>query len=228
MEGGLAGPLTDKAGALVKIARIESDRLIRLINDILDLRKMEAGKLELKYDTVAVSPLIDRAIKAMKGMADSAQVSLESDTCDGSIWCDQDRMLQVLENVLSNAIKFSPTNSVVKLSAAENGNFIKFSVKDNGCGIAKDQIHKLFTKFQQLDSSDARPKGGTGLGLAISKEIVERHHGKIGIESEPGTGSLFWIELPAQTGVAQPQYISAATTLCERGDRSDTKCVLES
>jgi signal transduction histidine kinase len=94
----------------------------------------------------------------------------------------------------------------VKLNATGNGDSIKFSVKDDGCGIAKDQIHKLFTKFQQLDSSDARLKGGTGLGLAISKEIVERHHGKIGIESEPGKGSLFWIELPAQTGVAEPHH----------------------
>lgn len=198
LEGGIAGTLADEALQLVQIARSESDRLILLINDILDLRKIEAGKLELKMRQVRVSDLINTVIESLRAMADEFEVKLkavyEQDwTFDG----DLDRIIQVIHNLLSNAIKYSKKSDEVKIVVSENHpGILRFSVIDRGPGIRADQMHKLFGKFQQLDSSDSRPKGGTGLGLAISKAIVEQHSGTVGVKSKPGEGSNFWFEIP--------------------------------
>lgn len=199
IEGGLAGSISDKGLKLIKIARSESDRLIRLINDILDLRKIEAGKLELKRTAINCQALIRQAIEAIRGMSESSgvQVSPRFNT-NGQVECDHDRIIQVLTNLISNAIKFSSTGGevVVDLDATLDG-AMRFSVIDKGAGIPADQMHKLFGKFQQLDQSDTRKKEGTGLGLAITKAIVEEHGGRLGVESEVGRGSIFWFELPA-------------------------------
>ncbi|MBY0550809.1 MAG: PAS domain S-box protein [Candidatus Obscuribacterales bacterium] len=199
IEGGLAGQISEKGLKLVKIARTESDRLIRLINDILDIRKIEAGMFDLKMTTVDMETLVTRTIEGIKGMAVDAGVNLRAriDTT-GPSECDEDRVIQVLTNLVSNAIKFSSKGSdvVIKLEPGQSNTF-KFSVIDNGIGIPKDQMHKLFGKFQQLDQTDSRKKGGTGLGLAITKAIVERHGGTIGVESTPGEGTCFWFELQA-------------------------------
>jgi PAS domain S-box-containing protein len=197
MEAGLAGPLTEKSQQLVSIARTESDRLIRLINDILDIRKLDAGMLSLRPQKVVVERLAELSFAAMKGMADDAGVHLASHIdWRGIVWVDQDRTIQMLENLLSNAIKFSPAGATVTLTIYRSAEFARFAVQDTGPGIPADQIGKLFGKFQQLDSSDSRPKGGTGLGLAITKAIAEQHGGKVGLNSKVGEGSTFWIELP--------------------------------
>ena len=199
IEGGLAGQLPDKSLKLIKIARSESDRLIRLINDILDLRKIEAGMLELNKHTVDTQKLVKRAVEGIHGMAEERGVKVVSRiTTGGPTECDEDRIIQVLTNLLSNAIKFSENGQEVVVTLEPgNGNSFRFSIKDSGPGIANEQMHKLFGKFQQLDQSDSRKKEGSGLGLAITKAIITEHGGKIGVDSEWGRGSTFWFELPA-------------------------------
>ena len=199
IEGGLTGEVNETTIKMVVIARSESDRLIRLINDILDLQKIEAGMVELKNVNVEASTLVSRTLENIQGMANTLEVRLSSQIeTTGLIYCDPDRIVQVLTNLISNAMKFSPANALVlvKLTQAKNNSF-RFSVVDNGPGIPPEQAHKLFARFQQLDQSDSRQKGGTGLGLAITKAIVEEHKGRISVDSELGKGSTFWFELPA-------------------------------
>jgi PAS domain S-box-containing protein len=214
IEGGLAGEIPEKAKQFIAIARSESDRLIRLINDILDIRKIEAGKLTLSLVHCSPAELISSAIDGLRGMAMQSDVEITSlATFNATLLCDRDRIIQVLANLISNAIKYSEKGRKVAVSVdyLAGESVCRFSVIDRGQGIAGDQIHKLFNKFQQLDSSDSRPKGGTGLGLAISKSIVEQHGGKIGVNSFIGQGSAFWFELPAkaQTGVSTGEDLIA-------------------
>ncbi|HNB22638.1 MAG TPA: response regulator [Candidatus Melainabacteria bacterium] len=197
IEGGLAGQVSDKVSRLVTIARNESDRLIRLINDILDIRKLEAGRLELKLAERKVADLVDGAFAATEGMAQEAKVTLKHQLMyNGFLRCDQDRVIQILTNFLSNAIKFSPEGETVFLDVEKHLDMIRFSVTDSGPGIPESEQHKLWGKFQQLDSSDTRPKGGTGLGLAITKGLTEQHGGTVGFVSTVGKGTTFWAELP--------------------------------
>lgn len=203
IAGGLTGPITDETANFVKIANDETDRLIRLINDILDLRKLEAGMLELRTAKVSSIELVDKTIKNLNGMAYQLGVSINGpdESLGGIIYpeivCDEDRLLQVLTNLVSNAVKFSPRDQKVFISLEEREpQRIRFSVKDMGCGIPASQRHKLFGKFQQVDQTDTRKKEGSGLGLAISKALVEQHGGEIGFDSDGKNGSTFWFEVP--------------------------------
>ncbi len=204
MEGGVAGKLSEMAEKLVLIARIETDRLIRLINDILDIRKIEAGKLDLEIKSWSLTDLVESTIAAMKPMADLQRIAINTTAhFSGKVRYDRDRFIQVLTNLISNAIKFSPTDSEISVDAQLIDPLrLRISVSDVGPGIASDQLNKLFGRFQQLDSSDSRPKGGTGLGLAISKEIVKEHGGTIGVDSVLGKGSTFWFEIPLEASAA--------------------------
>jgi len=211
IEGGLVGDVSEEAATFVTIARIESDRLIRLINSILDLRKIEAGKLELKYQKTKVSELVESSVASLIGMAQEVGVTLLCcSLCDDEVSLDQDRITQVLTNLVSNGIKFSKENSTISISAERQGECIYFAVEDQGTGIAARDLPKLFGKFQQLDSTDSRSQGGTGLGLAISKALVEQHGGEIGVESEPGKGSKFWFTIPLKTKVKTERARSLA------------------
>jgi PAS domain S-box-containing protein len=207
LEGGVAGEIDEEALQLVEIARSESDRLIRLINDILDLRKIESGKLELKLRNIHLADMIASVLESITPMADEHKVKITTD-CDAEryINLDRDRIIQVLANLISNAIKFSPRGETVTVTVApsDDKSAMRFSITDKGAGIRPDQMHRLFGKFQQLDSSDTRAKGGTGLGLAICKAILEQHGGSIGVESEPGKGSTFWFELPNVEDLSEP------------------------
>lgn len=200
LAGGRAGELSPRATSLINVAYSETERLIRLINDILDLGKIEAGKLELKMSEITVSALVGLAANAVNGIVTERSITLDQQiSWDKAIECDTDRIVQTLVNFLSNAIKFSANDSSVVLRATRTASgTVKFEVIDSGCGIAEDQLTKLFARFQQLDSVDAIKRGGTGLGLAISKSIVEQHGGRVGVESTPGVGSNFWFELPVK------------------------------
>lgn len=200
MQGGVAGELSDMSKQLVDIGREECDRLIRLINDILDIRKIEAGKVELKLQEIQPTHLVQVALEGLKSVADEVGIELTArETAKGLVTCDEDRILQVLTNLISNAIKFSPTGRKVAINTEwVDSEWLRFSVTDQGSGIPPDHVPKLFQKFQQLDQSDTRSKGGTGLGLAICKAIVDEHHGHIGVQTVLGQGSTFYFELPRE------------------------------
>ena len=199
LENGVAGELPGEAVDLVRIARTSAERLIRLINDILDLERIAAGRMELSLRDLDPQVLGRSALDSVAAMAAAAGVELRADVKSRElVRGDEGRLLQVLTNLLTNAIKYSPSGAAVDLvvSARSNG-AVRFSVIDRGPGIPRDQQHRLFRQFVQLDASDSREKGGTGLGLAICKSVVEHHGGEIGVASEPGRGCEFWFEVPA-------------------------------
>jgi PAS domain S-box-containing protein len=208
LEGEAVGALPPGAFEMVAIARSNADRLIRLINDILDLEKIEAGKIELKLTRLDAGQLIRTALEGIRGVAEGASIELRGEAAAEAIFTgDHDRLLQVLTNLVSNAIKFSPPRGAVAVRAETAGANVRFAVADAGPGIPEHQRSLLFRKFQQLDASDARRRGGSGLGLAISKAIVEQHRGRMWVESEAGLGAVFLFEvprLPLHETVGQP------------------------
>ena len=181
---------------MVEIALDNSERLIRLISDILDWKKIESGKFKLNLVHIAPESIVDDVIKAIRPLSRVEGVTLKKEILtDRKVHLDVDRTIQVLINLVDNAIKFSPTQSEVIVRVEPIGSdTTRFSVIDKGAGIESRQMEKLFKVFQQLDSSDSRKQGGTGLGLSISKSLVELHGGQIGVESVAGQGSTFWFE----------------------------------
>jgi PAS domain S-box-containing protein len=205
LEGGIAGDLSTKAMQLVSVGRAESDRLVRLINDILDVKKMEDGKFELQVVEVDLAELIEKSVTGLDAIIAQSDLTIDiSLDAPAIVMGDRDRLTQVLYNLISNAIKFSPKGSTIKISVAHEHDFMKISIADQGQGIPADQMHLLFEMFQQLSVGENRPPG-TGLGLAICKKIVELHEGRIGLESKVGEGSVFWFELP----VRKPSKVSS-------------------
>jgi PAS domain S-box-containing protein len=203
MENSFMGELTVQARPVVQVASKETDRLIRLINDILDIRKMEAGKLDLKLTKVAPREIVERALDGIQTLSDEAGIRVERDLPDTRrVLADEDRLQQVLTNLISNAVKWSPVDGVVTVALREIDQRCRFEVTDEGPGIPEDEVDKLFGRFQQLASRDDRARGGTGLGLAIAKAIVEQHGGEIGVELKRGTGSKFWFELPLELKIS--------------------------
>ncbi len=199
LVGGAVGDVPDKAQNMLNIAADNCDRLLNLINDLLDMDKIQAGKLELHQEALQLSSLINKALSINQGYADKFKVKL---TCRQELLpelefhCDEYRLLQVLSNLLSNAIKFSPEGDVVTLAAAVEETMLRISISDNGPGIPKAFQEQIFKPFSQADSSDTRQRGGTGLGLVISKRLVEMHGGSIGFESRPDEGATFYVLLP--------------------------------
>ncbi|RKG57027.1 response regulator [Corallococcus sp. AB011P] len=213
LENGIVGELPSQALDMVRIARTNTERLIRLINDILDLEKMESGMLELKLQPQTAQDLVEATLAGVQGMAETAHVSLRSDV-EGApqVKGDRDRLIQVLTNLVSNAIKFSPQGASVVVAAGFSvDGRVRFSVTDQGSGIPEEKLPRLFGRFQQLDASDTRSKGGTGLGLAISQAIVEQHGGRIEVSSPPGQGATFQFTLEALR-VAAPGATAALPT----------------
>lgn len=199
MEGGIVEPGSIEAQELLEVAAGSTDRLIRLINDMLDIKKIEAGKMNLHIESFECSRLVLEALEAIKGFSEQQKVTLRTElNYHGTILADRDKTLQILTNLVSNAIKFSPENSEVIVRTEFHSGMVHIAVRDYGPGIADGDRLKLFGKFQQLDSSDSRQRGGTGLGLAISKALVERQNGTIGVDSALGQGSCFWFELPTK------------------------------
>ncbi|MFP2898922.1 ATP-binding protein [Corallococcus sp. 4LFB] len=199
LENGIVGELPPQALGMVRIARTNTERLIRLINDILDLEKMESGMLELKLQPQTAQDLVEATLAGVQGVAEAAHVRLRSDV-EGApqVKGDRDRLIQVLTNLVSNAIKFSPQGASVVVAAGLTADGrVRFSVTDQGSGIPEEKLSRLFGRFQQLDASDTRNKGGTGLGLAISQAIVEQHGGRIDVSSPPSQGATFHFTLEA-------------------------------
>ncbi|WP_096662999.1 PAS domain S-box protein [Polaromonas sp. AET17H-212] len=198
ISGGVAGELPASVKTLVDIARNNCERLIRLINDILDIEKIESGKMRLDLQVVDFQPLLAQVLAANEGFGAAQNVSLSLDFPEGElrVQVDSDRLAQVVTNLLSNAVKFSPPGGMVEVHVKRAGLGVRVEVRDHGPGIPEEFRKRIFQKFSQADSSDTRQKGGTGLGLNISRAIVERLGGSMGFDSKAGIGSTFFFELP--------------------------------
>ncbi len=207
LAGGVMGELPDEATGMLGTAISSTDRLVRLINDILDIERMDSGRAEIEVASVSASELVELSTQAVAGVATEADVVLRTEIDDTTIICDADKIVQVLTNLLGNAIKFSPSGGTVGITVASAGEDALFSVSDAGRGIPADKIESIFERFNQVDSSDAREKGGTGLGLAIAQRIVEQHGGRIWAESSEGAGSTFRFTLPLEP---QPAIVMPA------------------
>lgn len=197
IEGGAAGDVSPEAERMIAIAISNTDRLARLINDILDIERIESGRVQLTRQLCEASDLIGTAMQTLTNQAVEAGVTLESESIEATLWADPDRILQALMNLIANAIKFSPRDSVVKVSARRERNEVIFEVADHGRGIPADKIDSVFERFNQVDATDSREKGGTGLGLPITRSIVHQHGGRIWIESEVGEGTTISFTIPA-------------------------------
>ncbi|MFP5277636.1 MAG: PAS domain S-box protein [Acidobacteriota bacterium] len=196
LSSGILGQLNEKGTNLLRIALSNSDRLVRLINDILDLERIQSGREPLTFRPVRIADVVRQAIDGMQPVADAAGVRLLHDAPQVEIQADSDRLLQVVTNLLSNAIKFSPPNSTVSVMTRPGATGITLSIIDHGRGIPADKLEAIFGRFQQVDASDSRQKGGSGLGLAICRTIVHQHSGRIWAERNPVRGSTFRVFLP--------------------------------
>ncbi|MFH1189234.1 MAG: PAS domain-containing sensor histidine kinase [Candidatus Omnitrophota bacterium] len=196
MEG-LAGSVTDEQKDILDTAKSNIDRLGRLINNVLDFQKMEAGKMDLDIKEYDINEIVLATSKGMNFLAGEKGMSFTVST-DGSIpktVFDKDKIIQVLTNLLSNAVKFTEKGAITIVTKGED-NAIHVTVEDTGLGIQATDIPKLFQTFEQLGGGLGKKRGGTGLGLAISKQIIQAHDGKIWAESQPGKGSIFHFTLP--------------------------------
>jgi PAS domain S-box-containing protein len=198
------GTLTDQGKQVLKIATSNTERLIRLVNEILDLERMKSGKITMQPVNCALINLLTQARATMQSMADRAGVKLELEADPIEVFVDPDRLLQTLTNLLSNAIKFSEAEGIIWLRAKATDNCCQIEVQDQGRGIPTDKLQTIFERFQQVDASDSRKKGGTGLGLTICRHIVEQHQGRIWVESNLGQGSTFYITLPLSDHQSPP------------------------
>lgn len=200
--GGVSGELPEQARGLIEIANKNSERLSRLINDILDVEKIESGRMAFDIRPVALSPIIEQVIEANQAYASQygAHIVLESADEGLSVLADPDRLTQVFTNLLSNAAKFSPQGGTVNVTVVENAGEVRVAISDAGAGIPEEFRPHVFEKFSQADASDSRRSGGTGLGLSIAKAIVDRLGGRIDFESVPGAGTTFTVDLPLWSG----------------------------
>jgi PAS domain S-box-containing protein len=210
LASNLIKPDSEQGKRLLQIAVDSTERLVRLINDVLDIERIESGKVKMEKQTCNVAGLLEESVNVIQPLADKAQVSLSVSTIDLNVWADTDRIVQTLTNLLSNAIKFSTPGSTVWLSAemvnrqggssneeilSPSSPQVLFTVRDTGRGIPADKLESVFERFQQVDSSDSRNHEGTGLGLAICRSIVQQHGGRIWVESTLGQGSSFYFTL---------------------------------
>ncbi len=200
LDSGLVGDLSGDQVELVRMAVNNSERLSQLVNDILDIERLDAGRLPLMPEPIAPSSLVDQAVSAMGGAAAAAGITLAADTdtaaSDAQVLVDPHRLVQVLTNLIGNAIKFSDRASIIRIRGTVVGESAQIAVVDKGRGIPADQLDSVFDRFGQVDAGDARREGGTGLGLAIAREITERSGGQIVVTSAIGVGSTFTVVLP--------------------------------
>lgn len=196
LSHGIYGNLNEKGKIRVHDAERDSDRLISLINELLDIERLEAGKLDLEIEDTEVDPLVNRAINSVTVLADIKNVKLKSTPSNLKASVDPERFIQVLINLLGNAVKFSPEDGNVLVEIVGTSGWVEVRIKDEGPGIPADLKERIFDRFQQVDDDKHEKKGGSGLGLAICKALVEAHKGRIGVDSTDGKGSTFWFTVP--------------------------------
>jgi signal transduction histidine kinase/CheY-like chemotaxis protein len=194
---GKVGEIPPKGLELLKIAVNNTERLIRLINDILDIEKMDAGQVTTRRDRLRLRPLIETTLAGLEGLAATSKVGLHLEPGpDTDLIGDADRLVQVFTNLVSNAVKFSPQWKSVELSIVLRRGEVTVRVRDHGPGIPEEFAKRIFGRFQQAGGADSRKSGGTGLGLNIAKAIVDLHQGSVGFEPAEGGGTVFWVTLP--------------------------------
>ncbi len=219
--GGAAGEISEKSSRLVQIAKNNCDRLIRLINDMLDIEKIESGQAQLSILPIDVGAAVAQAMASIEGLAREHQIRIDVSHVrpDLQVLADADRLTQILTNLVSNAVKFSPAGSEVRVAAEPTKDReVVFSVADDGPGISDEFRQRIFQKFAQADSTDSRLKGGTGLGLSIVKELVERMDGKVDFTSDPGSGTTFTFTLPLSSGAHWAGLSAASLGRMEQDD----------
>jgi PAS domain S-box-containing protein len=206
LSSGKLGDIAEKGQRMLAIAVSNTDRLVRLINDILDLERIESGGVELQRTLVDANAVMVQALEGVQSLGDDARVRLAILPATGAIWGDSDRVIQTLTNLLGNAIKFSPPETTVTLSGVAGSEDFTFSVADHGCGVPEDERETIFERFNQVDGSDSRAKGGSGLGLAICRSIVHAHGGRIWAEKNEPAGSRFQFTIPLwlPAGISRP------------------------
>lgn len=197
--GGALGELGGEAREMLEIAEQNCERLIRLVNELLDMQKIESLAGTMRVEQLALEPLLEQAEEEVRPYAEALGVRLmRVDTAEGAaVMGDADRLLQVIANLVSNAAKFSPPGGVVCVETRRAGERVRVEVQDRGPGVLPSFREHLFRKFSQAETSDGRRRGGTGLGLAICKSIIDKLDGQVGFEPNPGGGSIFYFELPA-------------------------------
>ncbi len=198
LSSGLLNPESEKGRRIIQIASDNDDRLVLLVNDILELERLESGKIKLTMQSCNTADLIVNATNMVQVMANRARIALSTSSQSILLVADPDRIIQVLTNLLSNAIKFSEKGNTVWITLEQQTDEtqVLFTVKDQGRGIPEEQLDSIFERFHQVDASDSRKKGGTGLGLAICQSIVQQHGGQIWVKSILGEGSSFCFTLP--------------------------------
>jgi len=226
--GNVTGELPEKARLMLEMAARNSERLTLLINDILDLEKIEAGRLDFDYRIVDMVDLATRALEDNEGYAGKHQVRLmlDSQITQATVRADEHRLLQVFSNLISNAVKYSPKDGVVEVTVAAHDSGIRVAVRDYGTGIPQEFRSRIFQRFAQADSSDTREKGGTGLGLSITKAIVERHEGEIGYKTEAGVGTVFHFDLPLWQAVTKTDKADTGIRVLICEDNPDVARIL--
>jgi PAS domain S-box-containing protein len=198
INSGVLGDVVGDIGELTTVAERNGQRLLDLINDILDIEKIESGKLTLVPEIIRIDDLVRESMVLNKAFGDRFKVRYEAaaELPGREVNADRKRLLQVMTNLLSNAAKFSPEGQAVEVSTEDREGVVRISVHDRGPGIPENFRTRIFGRFTQADSTTARQKGGTGLGLAICKRLVEMMQGRIGFDDRPGGGTSFWFELP--------------------------------
>jgi PAS domain S-box-containing protein len=205
LESGMAGEFDPAAKPLLGIAYNSCERLVRLINDILDIEKLESGRLQLHRQPVQVRAAIEQSLAQNASYARQHDVGFEfAIVGDPWVQADPDRFAQVMANLLSNAAKHSPAGGLVQVDARRDGSMVIIGVRDHGAGVPATFRPRVFERFAQADASDARQRGGTGLGLAITRSLVEQHGGSVGFEDAPGGGTRFHFALPATLAGSGP------------------------
>jgi PAS domain S-box-containing protein len=209
---GVYGTLNEVGEKRSNAAERNVSRLIALINDLLDIEKLESGTLDISPQLVDLFDVVSRSLDAVRVYAEQHNVQLETIPSTFELYADGDRLVQVLVNLVSNAVKFSPPGEKVTIEAVEVGDSVEVRVRDRGRGVPSSHREIIFDRFAQVEAADATKKGGTGLGLAICKAIIEQHGGKIGVDSEEGKGSTFYFRIPKAESVpvAVPQAETAS------------------
>lgn len=196
LAGGMLGDVSDRGKRMLDVAITNTDRLVRLINDILDVERIESGAVPMSRKRVSLADILRQVDELMQPIAHKAGITLEIDTLDVDLNADPDRIVQTLVNLVGNSVKFSPAGTTVRVETAREVEHVHIRVSDQGRGIPADMLEKVFVRFQQVDASDNREKGGSGLGLAISRSIIEQHEGQIWAAGQLDKGAIFHILLP--------------------------------